>query len=213
MKILTFDLDGTLFDTRQDIANAVNYAREEFNLSPLSLSQITKMVGHGITVLAQRAFQGSNVDPAAACERILEYYKQHPADHAKLYPGIGETLPKLNFIRTIVSNKRKALVDALLEKEGLAEYFDFVAGGDTFSNKKPDPEAIHFLLQRYQASRSEILVVGDHTPDILMARRAGVRSVFCRYGFFGVDESGADYEIDSFPEILTILTEIANQEL
>ncbi|MGW8178931.1 MAG: HAD family hydrolase, partial [bacterium] len=81
------------------------------------------------------------------------------------------------------------------------------------AKKKPDPEAIRFLLQRYQASQSEILVVGDHTPDISMAQRAGVRSVFCSYGFFGVDELGADYTIDSFPDLLVVLAEISSQEM
>ena len=70
---------------------------------------------------------------------------------------------------------------------------------------------LHFLLQRYQVPPTEILVVGDHAPDIQMAKRAGVRSVFCRYGFFGKDKVGADYQIDTFPELLTVLEKIDEQ--
>jgi phosphoglycolate phosphatase len=83
-----------------------------------------------------------------------------------------------------------------------------VAGGDTFEGKKPDPAAIHFLFERYRVAPSDVLVIGDHSPDINMAKRAGVRSVFCSYGFFGNDEVGADYKIDAFPELLTVLQNI-----
>lgn len=208
MKILVFDLDGTLFDTRQDIANAVNHARRHFGLPELTLQQVTKMVGHGITVLAQKAFEGCRVDLAEARDIIFSYYKLHPTDTATLYPGVRETIPKLAFTRTIISNKPKSLVEALLEQHGIGKYFDFVAGGDTFAARKPDPCAIHFLLDRYQVSTSDLAVIGDHEPDILMAKEASVKSVFCRYGFFGVDSVGADYAIDSFPQLEKILAEI-----
>jgi phosphoglycolate phosphatase len=209
MKVLCFDLDGTLFDTRQDIADAVNHARREFQLPEFSVPQVTSMVGHGISALAERAFRDSDVDPLLAREGILNYYSLNPTEKAKPYPGVHETIPILDYFLAVVSNKRKLLVDALLEKHGLTQYFDFVAGGDTFKEKKPDPEAIHFLLQRYQVTRAEILVIGDHSPDIEMAKRAGVQSVFCRYGFFGVDRVGADFQIDAFPELLPLLDRIA----
>lgn len=211
MKLLCFDLDGTLFDTRQDIADAVNRARLEFELPELSVPQVTSMVGHGISALARKAFQDSDVDPSLARKLILDYYQRHPADKATLYPGVRETIPILKYVLTVVSNKRKVLVDALLEKHGLTQYFDFVAGGDTFKAKKPDPGAIDFLLERFQAAPAEVLVIGDHSPDIEMAKRSSVRSVFCRYGFFGKDEVGADFQIDSFPELLTILENIAER--
>jgi len=205
MKILIFDLDGTLFDTRQDITDAVNHARERYQLPALSLPEITTMVGHGISVLAQKAFRGTNVNVTEAADMILGYYVRHPTEKAFPYPGVRETLPRLNVVRTIVSNKPKILVDALIRQHGMTVYFDFVAGGDTFQKKKPDPAAVYFLLDRYRASPEEILVVGDHAPDIQMAKQAAVRSVFCNYGFFGKDEIGADYHIDSFPELLEII--------
>jgi phosphoglycolate phosphatase len=208
MKMIVFDLDGTLFDTRQDIANAVNYARRQFKCPELSLQQITKMVGHGITLLTERAFEDSHVDLTTARKTILDYYKLHPTDTARLYSGVRETISKLECIKAIVSNKPKLLVEALLKEHGVRPYFHFVAGGDSFPAKKPDPCAIHFLMEKYQVLPSEILVVGDHEPDIQMAKNAKVQSVFCNYGFFGKDEIGADYEIDSFPELLRILDQI-----
>lgn len=205
MMILALDLDGTLFDTRHDITDAVNASRQSFDLPELTLLEVTAMVGHGINVLAEKAFQDSMVDIALARRRIMDYYALHPTDKAEPYPGVLETLPKLQATLTVVSNKPKVLVDALLERHAITDCFDFVAGGDTFPRKKPDPAALCFLLERYGVTRSEILVVGDHTPDIEMARSAGVRSVFCNYGFFGRDEVGADHCIDSFPELAGIL--------
>ena len=99
-------------------------------------------------------------------------------------------------------------IGALLKEHGIRRYFDFVAGGDSFQAKKPDPCAIHFLMERYRFLPSDILVVGDHEPDIQMAKNAKAQSVFCTYGFFGKDKVGADYEIDSFPELLKILDQI-----
>ena len=205
MMVLAIDLDGTLFDTRQDITDAVNAARRSFQLSELTLSEVTSMVGHGIAVLAQKAFRDSGVDRDLARERIMDYYALHPSDKAELYPGVRDTLPKLEAVLTVISNKPKVLVDALLDRHRLTGHFDFVAGGDTFPRKKPDPGAIEFLLDRYGVGRENVLVVGDHTPDIEMARSAGVRSVFCSYGFSGTDEVGADYRIDSFSELVGVL--------
>jgi len=92
----------------------------------------------------------------------------------------------------------------LLGLTKLESYFDFVAGGDTFEARKPDPMGVHFLLDRYSISRDEAVMVGDHAPDIEMAKRAGIRSVYCNYGFFGKDTVGADFTIDSFEELVNI---------
>jgi phosphoglycolate phosphatase len=208
MKVVVLDLDGTLFDTREDIAAAVNYARRWFQLAELPLEEITSMVGDGISALAERAFEGTGIDPEHVRELMMDYYTAHPADKATLYEGVRETLPRLHLKRTIVSNKPKILVDSLLKEHRITGLFEFVAGGDTFNDRKPDPSAIWFLQDRYQVTPSEILVVGDHAPDIQMAKRAGVASVYCQYGFFGKDTVGADYQITCFRELTTILDQI-----
>jgi phosphoglycolate phosphatase len=208
IKVVTFDFDGTLFDTRQDITDAVNHARQEFELSLHSVEAVTSMVGFGVQVLAQKAFADSNIDAATALPVIMEYYEAHPGDRATPYPGVMETLPRVDAIRTIVSNKPEGLVWAMLRDHEMGELFEFVAGGDTFSAKKPDPFPVKFLQARYNLAPEEILVVGDHSPDIEMARTAGCRSIFCRYGFVGRDPVGADFQIDAFPEILGILDQL-----
>jgi len=205
MQVILFDLDGTLFDTRKDIANAVNFARRRYSLPELPLDQVTAMVGDGVPILAERAFGGTGVSLEEAVDSILEYYLAHPADESAPYPGVKETLPRIEPIKTIVSNKPENLVRELLNQHELDRYFDFVAGGDTFPEKKPSPVSLRYILSRYSIGENDILVVGDHQPDIQMARTCGVRSVYCNYGFFGRDVVGADFAIDSFPEILDIL--------
>lgn len=205
IELIIFDFDGTLFDTRQDIADAVNHARRHFKLPTFSLDEVTGMVGHGVEVLSEKAFAGTPVPAAEALPVIMEYYRKHPGDKSRLYPGVREVLRKLSPPLAIVSNKPVALVNQMLEEHALDRFFDFVAGGDTFEKKKPSPVGIDFLSSRYNVTPSRILVVGDHSPDIEMARSSGARSVFCRYGFFKEDTTGADYQIDRFEELLTIL--------
>lgn len=205
MKLVIFDFDGTLIDTRRDIITAVNYARKQFELPVLADDAVTGMVGDGISMLTHRAFAGTAVDLSEAEKAILDYYLAHPADHARLYPGVETTLPTIEGTRTIVSNKLVSLVKLLLDHTGLTPFFEFIAGGDTFEERKPDPMAVKFLLSRYSVSSDEAIMVGDHAPDIEMAKRAGIRSVYCNYGFFGRDTVGADFNIDSFEELLDIL--------
>ncbi len=206
VKLIVLDLDGTLFDTRADIVNAVNLARTSFGLDPLPFERVVAMVGNGVSVLAERAFRDSQIDAEHVLARIMEFYGPHAADTAKLYPTVRETLPLLYPILAIVSNKPRQLVDSLLQKSSIEHYFDFVAGGDTFDKLKPDPMAINFLAQKYKVRPEEILVVGDHSPDIEMAKAAGARSVYCNYGFFGRDTQGADFTIEQFSELPGIIS-------
>lgn len=211
VKLVVFDLDGTLFDTRHDIAAAVNHARTHFQLSPLSLATVTAMVGEGVRVLAERAFSGTEVCLDEATARIMTYYSAHPADLAELYSGVRETLPQIGAIKAVVSNKPKLLVEALLANAGIDGHFANVSGGDSFPRKKPDPMALEFLVSKYGIPPSEMLIVGDHFPDIEMGKRAGVRTVYCNYGFFGNDQTGADFTIEAFPEILEIIERMGRE--
>ena len=205
IKLLVFDCDGTLFDTRMDITDSVNYARRHFGLPEMTVDKVTAFVGNGVGVLAEKSFSGTGIETADALGKIMEYYSTHSSDKAVPYEGVVSTLPLLKNILAIISNKPKKLVDELLENHGLDEYFRDVIGGDTFEDKKPDPAALVHLMARHKAGKEETIVIGDHTPDIEMAKNAGVRSVYCNYGFFGNDTVGADYVINRFPEILDIL--------
>lgn len=204
-KLLVFDCDGTLFDTRIDIAASVNHARRHFGLPELTVEEVTSHVGNGVRVLAEKSFADASVPPEDALEKIMEYYSLHSSEKSEPYEGVAGTLLLLKPILAIVSNKPRALVDELLLKHGLERFFSDVLGGDTFKKKKPDPAPLLYLMDKYGTRPEETMVVGDHYPDIEMAKNAGVRSVYCNYGFFGNDTTGADEHIDRFPEILNLL--------
>jgi len=205
IKLVVFDCDGTLFDTRTDITDSVNYARRHFGLPELTLEKVTTFVGNGVSVLAEKSFSGTGIKTGEALGKIMEYYSKHSSDKAMPYEGVTDTLPLLNKILAIISNKPKKLVDELLENHGMKKFFQEVIGGDTFENRKPDPAPLLYLMNKHGARAEETIVIGDHSPDIEMAKNAGVLSIYCNYGFFGNDTRGADYRINRFPELLRFI--------
>ena len=204
-RLIVFDCDGTLFDTRMDIADSVNFARKHFGVPRLSIDEVTTHVGNGVRVLAEKTFSGTGIAADEALAKIMEYYSLHSADRAVPYEGVAETLPLLGNTLAVISNKPKNLVDELLENHGLDKYFQDVIGGDTFPDRKPDPAPLLFLMEKHQAEKGETIVIGDHSPDIEMARNAGVSSIYCNYGFFGQDTVCADYSVNQFSEIRKFL--------
>ena len=204
-KLVVFDCDGTLFDTRRDITDSVNYARKHFCLPELSLENVTAFVGNGVSVLAEKSFRGTGIKTGDALAKIMEYYSSHSSDKAIPYEGVTETLPQLKNILAIISNKPKKLVDELLADHGIEKFFQDVIGGDTFENRKPDPEPLLYLMAKHGIKPEETIVIGDHSPDIEMAKNAGAASIYCNYGFFGNDTLGADYSINRFPELLEFI--------
>lgn len=211
IKVVILDFDGTLFDTRADITDAVNFARRHFGLPEHSMEAVTGMVGYGVEFLTERAFENSGVSTEQALPVLMDYYRAHPGDKAVPYPGVSETLGRLQASCTVVSNKPEQLIRALLEEHELDQHFNYVIGGDTFSVRKPDPFPVRFLQAQFNVATDEILVVGDHVPDIDMARKAGTRSVFCRYGFGRSSPFGSDFEIDRFDELLDVVDRLKAQ--
>lgn len=208
IKVVILDFDGTLFDTRADITDAVNFARRQFGLAEHSMEAVTSMVGYGVQFLAEKAFQDSAISVDQALPVLMDYYRAHPGDKAVPYPGVLETLRAIQATRTIVSNKPEQLIRAMLEEHEMVALFDYVVGGDTFSARKPDPFPVRFLQAQYNVSTDEILVVGDHLPDVEMARKAGTHSVFCRYGFGRRSPDGAEFEIDRFDQLLGVMEKL-----
>lgn len=203
--LIIFDLDGTLIDSSKDIAAAVNAARAAFLLPALSFSEIISMVGDGIEALAQRSFRNSSISVPDACREIMRQYRSRPVQHTKLYSGVAETLPRLKPRKAVVSNKPIELTRIILQELGIQGFFDSTAGGDSQERRKPDPQAVESLLEQYQVRRDRALVVGDHVNDLEMARRAGVKSVFCSYGFFPDAPVEFGFSIPSFAELLPIV--------
>lgn len=225
IKLLIFDLDGTLVDTSRDIANAINYAVEPFGVRPLSIEVIKSMVGSGITQLieslisAQRNSLGNeshrqdttsrNIKEEAV-NRFLEHYSIHLLDNTKAYPNVTETLSKLgNYKKAVISNKREVFSKRVLGGLGLSAFFDVILGSDSVSERKPSPVPIFEVLKRVDVSRDEAVIIGDSNFDVEAGRAAGIKTIAVTYGYRSKEAlKEADFMIDAFGELLTILPQI-----
>lgn len=222
LKLLIFDLDGTLADTSKDITDAVNYALKPFGVKPLSVSEIKARVGSGITKLIESlipphppippSLMGDNREVAKeeAVKRFLKYYSIHLLDYTNTYPQVKETLSKIEaYKKAVISNKREVLSKKVLEGLGLLKFFDVVLGSDSVPERKPSPVPIFELLKRFGVSKDEAVIIGDSNYDIEAGRAAGIKTIAVTYGYRDREVlKGADFIIDNFGEILRILPEV-----
>ncbi len=216
IKLLIFDLDGTLLNTSVDITNAINHALKPFGVNPLSVEKIKSMVGSGITKLIESLIpSGKNSTDTVSretkdktLERFIEHYSTHLLDNTRPYPGVQNTLSKLGiYKKAVISNKRESLSREVLEGTGLSGFFSVILGSDSVSEKKPSPVPIIEVLKKIRVSKDETIIIGDSNFDIEAGRAAGIKTVAVTYGYRDREAlKDADYLIDSFDELLTILS-------
>lgn len=184
-ELIIFDLDGTLVDSRRDLAAALNHARSHFGLPPLEVERVARLVGDGVRVLLERGF--ATVDPnvvEAALRLFLPWYEEHCLDQTTLYPGVREGLAELADRKlAVVTNKPERFSRKILSGLDVAGCFAHVIGGDSGPARKPDPAGIRAVLERTGVSAERALVVGDSLHDLRAARAAGVRAAAVTYGF------------------------------
>jgi phosphoglycolate phosphatase len=215
-KCVIFDLDGTLADTLGDIAAAMNHALAARGLEPLSPERYAQLVGNGLRNLAKEALPTSARDDEtadAACRDALDYYWEHPADYAKLYPGIAEFIAELRSgkgrghgIRTaVLSNKPDTLAQTVIGKLFPPYAFDVVIGERPDFPRKPDPAPALDIIAELDASPKETLFMGDSEIDLATARAAGCAFIGASWGFRGrqvLQAAGAGRIIDHPAELL-----------
>jgi phosphoglycolate phosphatase len=210
-RLVVFDLDGTLIDSRRDIANSANLTLAGCGAEPLPEEQIGRMVGDGAAVLVARAFEAAGVPaPSDALERFLAIYNGQLLKHTCPYPGIPDVLDRLEKRTTlaVLTNKPLAATRAVLAGLGLARHFspDRVIGGDGPFRRKPDPGALHYLMTSSHVQPSETVLVGDSVVDWRTAHAAATRVCLVRYGFgwegFPIEElSSTECVVDSPADI------------
>jgi phosphoglycolate phosphatase len=215
-RLFVFDLDGTLIDSRQDIAMAANALLESFDAAPIPEAQIGRMVGDGAATLVARACAAAGVTPPPdALERYLSIYDRRLLDHTRPYPGVPAVLAALGSRAALAVLTNKPLVSTrrILDGLDLSRHFPdgAVVGGDGPFPRKPDPGGLRHLAAARSISLEDTLLVGDSVIDWRTARSAPASICLARYGFgfdgFPEEElSPADLVIDAPLDLLTLLT-------
>ena len=186
-ELFVFDLDGTLIDSKLDLANSVNATRSWFGLEPLPLDLVSSYVGNGAPVLVRRALPGASEEQLAeGLRHFLAYYREHMLDATTLYPGVQEGLDRLHNAGkplAVLTNKPVRFSVSLLEGLGLDFHFFRIYGGNSFAEKKPHPVGLEALICERGVSASETFMVGDSSVDVLTARNAGTVACGVTWGF------------------------------
>ncbi len=186
-RLIVFDLDGTLVDSRADLAQATNRLLLEHGARALDQDAVVHMVGEGVEKLITRAFTaaGALPVPAGAVGRFLEIYAEGLLVHTRPYAGVAEALAELSHVASlaVLTNKPRALSEAILQGLGLAPFFGQVFGGDGPHPRKPAPDGLLRLIDDFDVGRDDTLMVGDSAIDLKTARAAGVAIALARYGF------------------------------
>jgi phosphoglycolate phosphatase len=193
VKLVIFDLDGTLIDSRLDLVHSVNAALRHIGRRDLPDHVIASYVGDGAPILIQRALGGEKVDEAVVrrgLQFFLSYYREHKLDHTTVYDGVKEALSVVQRSSNgvprklaVLSNKPVGPSRAIVEALGLGPFFMQVYGGNSFATKKPDPEGARKLLEELGVHPEEAAIVGDSHVDIETGRNAGLLTVGVNYGF------------------------------
>lgn len=206
VRVLIFDLDGTLIDSKLDLAVSVNATLFHMGRTPLPDETIFSYVGQGAQRLIEQALGPGST--SEECERGLEYflkyYRDHMLDHTVTYPGVREGLAAFDEMpMAVLTNKPVRFSERIIEGLGLARYFRFIYGGNSFDSKKPHPAGMEALLRDFAAEPKQAMLVGDSIIDVQTARNAGSWSCCVSYGL-GREQLGEcppDLLIDSLTEL------------
>ena len=201
-----FDLDGTLVDSAPDIHAALNETLASYGEPPFTLEAVTRMVGRGVPVLIERAWDGlgKSIDPAErdrVVARFLAIYEPRATELTTLTAGASEATRALVDAGTpigVVTNKPEAATREILGHFGLSELMQVVVGGDAGPPKKPEPGLLLLACERLGLAVDQVVFVGDSENDVAAAKAAGMAVVVLRGGYTSIaaDDLGADAVID-----------------
>jgi len=217
VRALIFDLDGTLIDSKLDLALAVNAVLAEMDREPLPHEQIFGYIGQGAPSLIARALGDGATEEECrwGLEFFIRYYSLHKLDNTAPYPGVRETLDALSGMpMAVLTNKPVGASRGILQGLGLARNFRIIYGGNSFERKKPDPMGIETILREFAAAPAQVMVVGDSEIDVQTARNAGTWICGVTYGFGShrFDEFPPDLIVDNLTELLPHLSGASVQD-
>lgn len=191
-KLVMFDLDGTLVDSVPDLAAAVDVMLGQLGRDAAGVEQVRHWVGNGARVLVRRALAGdiehSHIGEAETEQALALFLEAYAGDHSRstVYPGVRALLDRLQGEQVplaLITNKPSRFVPELLADKQLDGYFRWLVGGDTLPVQKPDPAALHWVMQQAGVEAGQALFVGDSRSDVLAAKAAGVPVVAVSYGY------------------------------
>ncbi|MBF0464837.1 MAG: HAD-IA family hydrolase [Nitrospirae bacterium] len=209
LKLIVFDLDGTLIDSIEDIAASLNHAIATVGLKPLNSSAVVSLVGEGVGKLVERAI-GSGLlhKKESVLKTFLSHYETHMLDNTRAFDTVEETLSALSsFNMVVVSNKTEAMSKLVIDRLNMSKHFRYVFGHDSFAKCKPSPMPVLKAMELCGTTQSETIVVGDSSFDIEAGKRAGTKTVAAAYGYRSIETlTAADYIIkERLIELLPIV--------
>ena len=204
-RLLLCDLDGTLIDSRDDLATGVNLMRAEYDLAALPVDTVTKYVGDGARKLIERALQGTDVKHDDALEKFKKHYRDNMFVKTSLYHGVKEGLHLLHghgWKLALTSNKPSDKCEDILRHFKVDPFFDLILGGSHKYPLKPDPSSILIAMKETGAHPEETWIIGDNHTDLEAGRRAEIKRCYARYGFGHIGSEDFDMVVDSFMEFV-----------
>lgn len=217
LNLLIFDLDGTLVDSRLDLANSVNAMLRHYAKPELPNDVIGSFIGNGAPMLVRRSL-GDPDDEQFVQEALLffmNYYRAHKLDTTYVYDGVFPALDAIHASRNgsggvkmaVLSNKPVGPSRAIVEALGLGKYFFQIYGGNSFHTKKPDPAGVQALLQEAGVAPETTVIIGDSDVDVVTAKNAGIYSVGVTYGLapHTLEEAPPDVLVDHPLELAEVL--------
>jgi len=187
-KIVIFDMDGTLIDSKKDMTISVNYVRElNYGLPPLSEEYIVDAINKEMRNLS-KLFYNTEIYEKRDKKLFEEHYQQQCIEHPYLYEGVKEMLEVLVQMEvklSVATNAPTQFAITMLEHLKVANMFDIIIGADKVKASKPSPEMIHKILDFYQYNKlqDKAWMIGDNSKDILSAENAGIKAMFAAWGF------------------------------
>jgi phosphoglycolate phosphatase len=211
--LMLFDLDGTLIDSKADLARSINLMLTELERPPLDEETIAGFVGDGVRVLTYRSLTATDPERkppneflhADGIALMHKHYAEQMFVSTSLYPNIVETLKHFSKKKkAVVTSKEVRFTKLILDRFEISEYFDCIIGGDTVAERKPHPKPVIEALERLSGSPPNAVMIGDSENDINAGRRAGTRTCGVAYGFRTADElrkTSPDVIIDRFEQL------------
>jgi len=210
IELIIFDLDGTLVDSKKDIANAVNFTLKKLGLPEKSIEKISSYIGGGVEELIRKSLGNERTGILKkALSTFIAYYREHSTDQSRLYPNVSEVLEYFsNKRKALVTNRKVDLAADTLKTLGIRGYFENIIGGDDIGCMKPSSCPLDRTISKLNMDKNKTIIVGDMGIDVVAGKSAGIATCAVTYGIGKKEDiikAGPDYIIDDIIKLKDII--------